>query len=154
MDNGSWCWHLVVWYHAIKNLQQQASAHPSPYHHDLCCALVIKISFGGYATTSSVLSCLVLPVSRATPFHIIYQTSKAKRKDSLGRVLPTALRPLPSSFIIHQWTIQRPSLSALVHLFDPLLARRYLFGNQLMLSAWAGVAVGREQLQVVAGYLT
>ena len=100
----------------------KGTAHLSPYHwhHDLVLCWY-QIGFGGYVMPRRRLS---LPVSRATPFHIIY-ISKHQRQseDTLGRVLPTALRPLPSS---HQRTQNNDG-----RFFDPLLVTRYLFGISL-----------------------
>ena len=75
---------------------------------------------------------LVLPVSRATPFHIIHlSNTKGQAKDSLGRVLPTALRR-PTPFILHHTSVNNGFCFPLwSRFFHPLLATRYLFGISL-----------------------
>jgi hypothetical protein len=74
----------------------------------------------------------VLPVSRATPFHIIYQY-QAKRRLRLpltpfaDGVASPFITPVNNGLRFPLWG----------RFFDPLLATWLSIRNQLMLSAWA-----------------
>jgi hypothetical protein len=135
-------------------LQQKGSppANPSPYCIIMtrrtriyaCCASgnwisfrVVQLYCHVVSSSLDLLSIINRPSdSRSISYHIIsylkHQNIKAQAKSrrrlASGRVLPTALRPPPSSL----WTINtnRLRFPLFGHFFDPLLTTRYLFGNQ------------------------